>query len=79
METSIVAESRKAEEAKTLSEVKLLPPAFSPLVFSAGCYILQDRVIFISYKKEHIATEIFSKEITSFMQNIFNFMWKTLI
>lgn len=78
LETSMVAEARKEDASKTLSEVKLLPPAFSPLVFSAGCYILPDRVIFISYKKEHVATEIISKEITSFMQNIFNFMWKTL-
>jgi sugar-specific transcriptional regulator TrmB len=78
METSVTAERRKQEKIQTASEVKLLPPAFSPLSFTAGCYILQDRVIFISYRKEHLATEIFSKEITNFMQNIFNFMWKTL-
>lgn len=78
METSVIAEKRKQEKLQTASEVKLLPPAFSLLSFTAGCYILQDRVIFISYRKEHLATEIFSKEITNFMQNIFNFMWKTL-
>lgn len=78
METSMAAEARKEQQGKTLSEVKLLPPAFSPLVFSAGCYILPDRVVFVSYRKEHVAMEIFSKEITSFMQNIFNFMWKTI-
>jgi len=78
METSLIAEARKTEKDKTLSEVKLMPPAFSPLSCSAGCYILPDRVIFISYRKEHVGTEIFSKEITSFMQTIFNFMWKTL-
>ncbi|RJQ29761.1 hypothetical protein C4571_00605 [Candidatus Parcubacteria bacterium] len=78
METSNVAEQRKREQEKTLSEVKLLPPAFSTLRFSAGCYILSDRTIFISYRKEHTATEIFSKEITSFMQTIFDFMWKVI-
>lgn len=77
-ETSMIAEARKSDKEKTLSEVKLLPPAFSPLSWTAGCYILPDRVIFISYKKEHVAVEIFSKEISSFMQNIFNFMWKML-
>lgn len=78
METSSIAEQRKSEQEKTLSEVKLLPPAFSTLRFSAGCYILPDRTIFISYRKEHTATEIFSKEITNFMQTIFDFMWKVI-
>lgn len=78
METSPIAEARKMDQAKTLSETKLLPPAFSTALFSAGCYILPDRVIFISYRKEHVATEIFSKEITAFMQNIFNFLWKSI-
>lgn len=78
METSDTAEGRKESQAKDLSEVKLIPPAFLPLRFSAGCYILPDRVIFISYKKDHTATEIFSKEISEFMQTIFNFMWKMI-
>ena len=78
METSMIAEQRKSDEGKTLTEVKLLPPAFSPLQFSAGCYILSDRVIFIGYRKEHIATEIFSQEIREFMQTIFDFMWKVI-
>ena len=78
METSEVAEARKEGGAKDLSEVKLIPPAFLPLHFSAGCYIFPDRVIFISYRKEHSATEIFSKEMSEFMQTIFNFMWKMI-
>jgi len=78
METSTIAEQRKKDQAKTLSEVKLLPPAFSSLRFSAGTYILPDRVIFVSYRKEHVATEIFSKEISEFMQTIFDFMWKVI-
>jgi sugar-specific transcriptional regulator TrmB len=78
METSDIAEQRKRNETKDLSEVKLLPPAFSSLPFSAGTYILPDRVIFISYRKEHTATEIFSREISEFMQVIFDFMWKTI-
>jgi len=78
METSKIAEERKEDQAKTLSEIKLLPPAFSPLQFSAGCYILPDRVIFVNYQKEHTATEIFSKEMASFMKTIFDFMWKML-
>jgi hypothetical protein len=78
METSDVAERRKGGQAKDLSEVKLLPPAFSSLQFSAGTYILPDRVVFVSYRKEHTATEIFSKEISEFMQTIFDFMWKVI-
>jgi len=78
METSNIAEQRKQDQEKTLSEVKLLPPAFSSLQFSAGSYILPDRVIFISYRKEHTATEIFSNEISAFMQTIFNFMWRVI-
>lgn len=78
VETSDMSISRKNEQSKTLSEVKLLPPAFSPLSFSAGCYILPERVIFVSYRKEHVATELYSKEISSFMQTIFNLLWKTL-
>lgn len=78
METSDIAEKRKQTQAKDLSEAKLLPPAFSSLHFSAGTYILADRTIFISYRKEHIATEIFSNEISEFMQTIFDFMWKTI-
>jgi HTH-type transcriptional regulator, sugar sensing transcriptional regulator len=78
LETSDVAEQRKRNEGKDLSEVKLLPPAFTSLHFSAGTYILPDRVIFISYRKEHTATEIFSKEISEFMQTIFEFMWKVI-
>jgi len=78
METSDIAEQRKKSEARYLSEVKLLPPAFSSLHFSAGTYILPDRTIFVSYRKEHVATEIFSKEISNFMQTIFDFMWKVI-
>jgi sugar-specific transcriptional regulator TrmB len=77
METSLVSESRK-QESNNLSEIKFLPPAFSPLNFSSGCYILPDRVVFVSYKREHTAVEIFSTETINFMQNIFNFMWKTI-
>jgi len=78
IETSDIAEQRKENEARDLSEVKIIPPAFLSLRFSAGCYILPDRVIFISYNKNHVAIEIFSKEISEFMQTIFNFMWKMI-
>jgi sugar-specific transcriptional regulator TrmB len=78
MEHSPVAEQRKSEEVDTLSETKLLPPAFSSLTFSAGCYILPDRVIFISYRKEHAATEILSEETVAFMQTLFNCIWKMI-
>jgi len=78
METSPTAHERKAGEANDLSQVKLLPPAFSPLNFSGGCYILPDRTIFIAYRQEQAAVEIFSKEINNFMQNIFEFLWKAI-
>lgn len=78
METSTTGERRKKDERMTHSDVKLLPAAFSSLQFSAGCYILPDRVIFVSYRREHAATEIFSHEIVNFMQTIFNFMWKVI-
>jgi hypothetical protein len=78
METSTTALAKKSDEKDDLSQVKLLPPAFSPINFSAGCYILPDRVIFIGYRQEHSAVEIFSRETTNFMQNIFDFMWKTI-
>ncbi len=78
VETSSIAQMRKKDEIKDLSEIKFLPPAFSSLDFSAGAYIFPDRVVFVSYRKEHVATEMFSAGISAFMQTIFDFMWKVI-
>lgn len=77
VEDSDTARQRKNDEQATLSKVKILPPAFSP-PFHGGCYILPDTVIFVAYRKEHVAVEIISPEITSVVQTMFNFAWQFL-
>ncbi len=77
LEHSSVALARKAEEQTAFSEVKIIPPGFG-WKFSAGCYIFKDRVIFIAYKKDLVACEIISAEITQLMTMMFEFMWRFL-
>lgn len=69
--------ARKRAEEETYSEVKIIPPGLHWSA-TAGCYIFEDRVIFLGYKKEHIAVEIQSKEIAQLMQMNFEFMWRFL-
>lgn len=77
LEYSEVALQRQQEAQKTLSHVKILPPALSA-PFHGGCYIFSESVIFVAYRKEHIAVEIVSPEIASVVQTMFSFMWKTI-
>jgi len=68
---------RKRQERATLSDVKVLPPAFS-MPFTSGCYIFSESVIFVAYRREHVAVEILSPEITSMMKMLFNFLWRSI-
>lgn len=78
LDNSQTSLDRKAAEEQTNSEVKILPPAMSTWKFSAGTYIFEDKVIFIAYKKELIAVEIISQEITSLLKMMFEFIWQFL-
>jgi len=78
LDNSEAAFERKADEEKTNSEVKILPPAMAGFKISAGTYIFKDKVIFIAYKKELIAVEIISEEISSLQKMMFELMWQFL-
>ncbi|MDA0208527.1 MAG: hypothetical protein O3B64_03980 [bacterium] len=77
LEHSKKALERKHTEEETNSEVKIIPPGFG-WKFTAGCYIFENKVIFLAYKKEHVAIEIQSKEIAGLMKMNFEFMWRFL-
>lgn len=77
LENSPTAQERKAHAPETDSEVKIVPEGL-PWKLSAGCYIFQDRVIFIAYKQERVACEIHSKEIASLQHLVFEFLWKSM-
>lgn len=77
LEHSPTALERKAQEADTYSEVKIIPPGMG-IGMTAGCYIFKHKVIFIAYKEERVAVEIFSSEIASLMKVMFEFMWRFL-
>ena len=78
LEHSPAALARKAQAEATNSEVKIVPQSF-PWKLSAGCYIFEDRVIFIAYQKEHVACEIHSAEIASLQHLVFEFLWNALV
>lgn len=69
---------RKINEETSNSQVKILPPTMDQWKFSAGTYIFEDKVIFIAYKEEVVAVEIISKEISSLVKMMFEFMWQFL-
>ena len=78
LDNSQASLDRKATEEQTNSEVRILPPVIDTWKFSAGTYIFEDKVIFIAYKKELIAVEIISQEITSLLKMMFEFIWQFL-
>jgi HTH-type transcriptional regulator, sugar sensing transcriptional regulator len=77
LEHSQTARERKVGESATNSEVKIIPPALCSDI-SAGCYIFKQKVIFLAYRKEHVACEIYSQEIAGLLQMMFNFIWHFL-
>ncbi|MFA5021781.1 MAG: helix-turn-helix domain-containing protein [Patescibacteria group bacterium] len=78
LDNSQASLERKANEEKTNSEVKIMPPSMAQFKISAGTYIFKDKVIFIAYKKELIAVEIISEEISSLLKMMFEFCWQFL-
>lgn len=78
LDNSDVSIERKTNEETSNSVVKILPPTMDKWEFSSGTYIFEDKVIFIAYKEETVAIEIISKEITSLMKMMFEFMWQFL-
>ncbi len=67
----------KQEGARYLERVKLLPKNFSWKI-TGGVYILESKVIFVSYHGPLLAVVVHSKEIAEQQRATFEFMWGML-
>jgi len=67
----------KREGAQYLERVKLLPKNFAWKI-TGGVYILENKVIFVSYHGPLIAVVVHSKEIAQQQRAVFEFMWGAL-